>query len=180
MTFTDSRVCCAVRADRMWWEAFERVSLGQHKSFYPHRTQFTAVEQIIEVGDIWNYSLSALESYHACNFPLHAYVCVLDVCLMCACFMRHALTPRPPVRQRWDASPTALGASGSRSTRARPRHRPTRQAYGLRARRARCKRPSTSTRPRWRRRWPRDWSPPSTSTRTKRCRFRCAVGRGSS
>jgi len=65
MTYTDSHVCCAVRANRMWWKAFERVALGQHKSFYPHRTQFAAVEQIIEVGDIWNYSLSALESYHA-------------------------------------------------------------------------------------------------------------------
>eukprot|EP00310_Coccolithus_braarudii_P015375 CAMPEP_0183334484 /NCGR_PEP_ID=MMETSP0164_2-20130417/3080_1 /TAXON_ID=221442 /ORGANISM="Coccolithus pelagicus ssp braarudi, Strain PLY182g" /LENGTH=177 /DNA_ID=CAMNT_0025503629 /DNA_START=444 /DNA_END=978 /DNA_ORIENTATION=+ len=56
MTYTDSHVCCAVRANRMWWKAFERVALGQHKSFYPHRTQFAAVEQIIEVGDIWNYS----------------------------------------------------------------------------------------------------------------------------
>ena len=56
---------CARVADRMWWEAFERVTLGGHKSFYPHRTQLTATAQILELGDLWDYSLSALESYHA-------------------------------------------------------------------------------------------------------------------
>ena len=52
-------------AGRMWWEAFERVSLGNHRSKYPHRVLFTATEQILIDGDLWDYSLSALESYHA-------------------------------------------------------------------------------------------------------------------
>ena len=45
------------------------MSLGQHKSFYPHRTQLTASAQILELGDLWDYSLSALESYHAGTLP---------------------------------------------------------------------------------------------------------------
>eukprot|EP00965_Chrysotila_dentata_P194520 6176417-Pleurochrysis_carterae.AAC.2 len=59
-----------VRADckekcRTWWEQLERVSWGQHKSFYPHRTQLTGPSQIFEVADLWRYSLSALKSLHA-------------------------------------------------------------------------------------------------------------------
>eukprot|EP00965_Chrysotila_dentata_P036913 1228394-Pleurochrysis_carterae.AAC.1 len=50
---------------RAFFEQFERVSLGQHHSKYPHAVQFKAVAQILEVGDLWNFSLSALESYHA-------------------------------------------------------------------------------------------------------------------
>ena len=50
---------------RVWWEQFERVSLGQHKSWYPHRTQLTAAAQMCEVGDLWPWSLGCLESFHA-------------------------------------------------------------------------------------------------------------------
>eukprot|EP00965_Chrysotila_dentata_P051610 1712905-Pleurochrysis_carterae.AAC.1 len=53
------------RMHRVWFEQFERVSLGQHKSYYPHRTQCAAPLQMLEVGDLWDYSLSSLESFHA-------------------------------------------------------------------------------------------------------------------
>eukprot|EP00965_Chrysotila_dentata_P251285 6209961-Pleurochrysis_carterae.AAC.3 len=57
--------CGVAPADRVFWEQFERVSLGRHKSQYPHIVQFKAVQQMLEVGDLWNFSLSALESFHA-------------------------------------------------------------------------------------------------------------------
>ena len=53
------------RSHRCWFEQFERVSHGQHRSVYPHRTQFTGPQQIYELGDLWCYSLGALESHHA-------------------------------------------------------------------------------------------------------------------
>ena len=53
------------RAHRCWFEQFERVSHGQHRSVYPHRTQFTGPQQIYELGDLWCYALGALESHHA-------------------------------------------------------------------------------------------------------------------
>eukprot|EP00965_Chrysotila_dentata_P234851 6200410-Pleurochrysis_carterae.AAC.1 len=57
--------CCTVQMDRVFYEQFERVSLGQHHSKYPHAVQYKAVAQMLEIGDLWPFSLSALESYHA-------------------------------------------------------------------------------------------------------------------
>lgn len=51
--------------DRNYFEQLERVSLSQHKSQYPHAVQWKAPLQMMILGDLWNYSLSALESYHA-------------------------------------------------------------------------------------------------------------------
>ena len=53
------------RSHRTWFEQFERVSHSQHRSVYPHRTQFTGPQQIYEVGDLWCFALGALESHHA-------------------------------------------------------------------------------------------------------------------
>eukprot|EP00965_Chrysotila_dentata_P001832 60547-Pleurochrysis_carterae.AAC.1 len=50
---------------RCWLEQFERVSLSQHKSYYPHRKRVCCTLQILQLGDLWDYSLSSLESYHA-------------------------------------------------------------------------------------------------------------------
>eukprot|EP00965_Chrysotila_dentata_P110712 3657999-Pleurochrysis_carterae.AAC.1 len=53
-------------AHRCWFEQFERVSLSQHKSYYPaHRAQCVAPLHILELGDLWDYSVSSQESFHA-------------------------------------------------------------------------------------------------------------------
>eukprot|EP00965_Chrysotila_dentata_P085060 2807543-Pleurochrysis_carterae.AAC.2 len=51
-------------AYRTFWEQFERVSVGRYKSQYPHAVQYKSVQQMLQVGDLWNCSLSVLESYH--------------------------------------------------------------------------------------------------------------------
>eukprot|EP00965_Chrysotila_dentata_P067550 2235772-Pleurochrysis_carterae.AAC.1 len=53
------------RTHRMFWEQLERVTGGDHKSQYPHAVEYKAVAQMAELGDLWCYSLSALEPYHA-------------------------------------------------------------------------------------------------------------------
>lgn len=57
------------RSHRMWFEQFQRVSCGMHRSGYPHGVQFKAVLQILEVGDLWPFSLllprRPRESMHA-------------------------------------------------------------------------------------------------------------------
>eukprot|EP00965_Chrysotila_dentata_P187801 6172356-Pleurochrysis_carterae.AAC.1 len=53
------------QSHRMFWEQLERASGGQHKSAYMHAVQLKAVMQMVELGDLWDFSLSALESYHA-------------------------------------------------------------------------------------------------------------------
>eukprot|EP00965_Chrysotila_dentata_P230774 6197983-Pleurochrysis_carterae.AAC.2 len=40
--------------------------MGRHESQYPHMVQPKAVQQMLEVGDLWSFSLSALaQSFHA-------------------------------------------------------------------------------------------------------------------
>eukprot|EP00965_Chrysotila_dentata_P113733 3760111-Pleurochrysis_carterae.AAC.3 len=59
------RALAFAQAHRTFWEQLERVTLGQHKSQYPHVVQLKAVGQMLELGDLWCFSLSALESFHA-------------------------------------------------------------------------------------------------------------------
>lgn len=66
-TFGERHQCALVfaRSHRVWFEQFERVSCGMHRSGYPHGVQFKAVLQMLEVGDLWPFSLGPLESLHA-------------------------------------------------------------------------------------------------------------------
>eukprot|EP00965_Chrysotila_dentata_P257974 6213059-Pleurochrysis_carterae.AAC.6 len=61
----EKRALDFARAHRTFWEQLERVTGGDHKSQYPHAVQLKAVAQMAELGDLWAYSFSALESYHA-------------------------------------------------------------------------------------------------------------------
>eukprot|EP00965_Chrysotila_dentata_P155098 5125065-Pleurochrysis_carterae.AAC.2 len=51
--------------DRVFWEQLERFTVKRHESQYPHAVQYRAVQEMLVVGDLWNYSLGALESYHS-------------------------------------------------------------------------------------------------------------------
>ena len=42
-------------------EMFERISIHNHGSFLPHGAVFKVTRDILEVGDVWAYDLSALE-----------------------------------------------------------------------------------------------------------------------
>eukprot|EP00965_Chrysotila_dentata_P251206 6209905-Pleurochrysis_carterae.AAC.1 len=55
---------CDAFANAVFWEQLERIILGRHKSQYLHAVQHETVQQNLAVGDLWNYSLSALESHH--------------------------------------------------------------------------------------------------------------------
>ena len=46
-------------------EIFERCSIRNHKSYMPHGTIFKVTRDILTVGDIWAYCLSALELQNA-------------------------------------------------------------------------------------------------------------------
>eukprot|EP00965_Chrysotila_dentata_P163397 5396752-Pleurochrysis_carterae.AAC.1 len=66
LLFAEKRAACSAPcANRIFWQQFERVTVGRHKSQYPHAVQYKAVLQMLEIGDLWNFSLGALESYHA-------------------------------------------------------------------------------------------------------------------
>ena len=73
------------RTHRCWFEQFERVSHRQHRSVYPHRTQFTGPQQIYELGDLWCYALGALESHHA-EVRSAFYLCYF----LCTTYTLHA------------------------------------------------------------------------------------------
>eukprot|EP00965_Chrysotila_dentata_P023747 786836-Pleurochrysis_carterae.AAC.5 len=47
------------------YQHLERTTLGLHKSQYPHAVQHKATAQMLELGDLWCLSLSALKSCHA-------------------------------------------------------------------------------------------------------------------
>lgn len=46
-------------------EAYERLSIRNHKSFMPHAAIYKATQDILQVGDLWAFSLSALELQNA-------------------------------------------------------------------------------------------------------------------
>ena len=46
-------------------EMFERISIRNHKSFLVHGAIFKVTRDILHVGDIWSFSLSALELQNA-------------------------------------------------------------------------------------------------------------------
>ena len=46
-------------------EMFERISIHNHGSFLPHGAVFKVTRDILEVGDVWAYDLSALELQNA-------------------------------------------------------------------------------------------------------------------
>ena len=46
-------------------EIYERCAIGKHGSFMPHGAIFKTTRDIIKVGDIWRYCLSALELQNA-------------------------------------------------------------------------------------------------------------------
>ena len=46
-------------------EIFERVAINNHSSFLPHGAVFKVTRDILEVGDVWAYDLSALELQNA-------------------------------------------------------------------------------------------------------------------
>ena len=46
-------------------EMFERISIRNHKSFLVHGAIFKVTRDILQVGDIWSFSLSALELQNA-------------------------------------------------------------------------------------------------------------------
>ena len=54
---------CQAAIDMM--EIFERSSIRKHGSFMPHGAIFKTTRDIIKVGDIWRYCLSALELQNA-------------------------------------------------------------------------------------------------------------------
>ena len=54
---------CRAAIDMM--EIFERSSIRKHGSFMPHGAIFKTTRDIIKVGDIWRYCLSALELQNA-------------------------------------------------------------------------------------------------------------------
>ena len=46
-------------------EAYERLSIRGHKSFYPHGAIYKTTRDILTVGDVWAFSTSALELLNA-------------------------------------------------------------------------------------------------------------------
>lgn len=46
-------------------EAFERLSIRSHKSFLPHGAIFKTTRDILAVGDVWAFSITALELQNA-------------------------------------------------------------------------------------------------------------------